>query len=856
MNFKATAAAVGVSVTGSGSGVSVSVAVGVAIARNTNTMSSAARITNGATVCVGSAPGAGCGGVVGPVFVNSITQAVMTAEVGAGSLAVGIGSGGSISVGVALATNTFGGTARSAIDGGSTVGASTIFVSANVVVDVEALAIAVGISVQGASSGVTLALAGTGAQATNVVGSVVTATIAGAGTRVTAVAGGLFVQADERSTLTARAGAGSLGVAVAGSGVAVSGAVGVGLASNTLQSRVTALIEAATVTAAGGVVVTASSDRYDTTKVRMGAIAVGVAVSVAIANPESGVSLGFAGAGTNVTNVATTAVLAAIRGGANVSGATVRVTALDVTTATAQSDGISVALGIAAFAVGAALATTDLSVTVEAAIDGATVTTVGGDVFVIAQSIKDADAVTFVLSIAAGLGGAGAGADAVANVGGATTARIGAGAVVSTGALTVQATTDARSHARSDGGSGGIVAIGAMLAEATTTVVTSATIGTGVVISRSTSIDVTARRVGTDGLADTTLAETVVGGVGLLAGAGARSRATDSGAVRALVGDGLDVTTSGTMTVTATSTTSTKATTSGGALGGAVVLVQPTFATHSAETSAVVGADTGVQAASLAVLAQATTNVRVELFTLGIALAGGVGGDAQAQSSGLTEARVGPPIGTSQPTARRVDVAGALTIRALVTQTVTADTDGGAGGGVAVGGITVRSFADGSSRAFIGNGTTVQAGTLTVEVGGVGGGPAVRTATANSVVGALALATGTGSSSTSRVSGSLDAFIGNTATVVVAWCGDRAVDGEGDGDGGCSGWDWCGARRQCVLCDGFDCSDEWFGYGDAGVDWCQRQRADGIAGCCGERHRQCDGDVAGGCGDAGWWGWW
>ena len=83
------------------------------------------------------------------------------------------------------------------------------------------------------------------------------------------------------------------------------------------------------------------------------------------------------------------------------------------------------------------------------------------------------------------------------------------------------------------------------------------------------------------------------------------------------------------------------------------------------------------------------------------------------------------------------------------------------------GGLRVTAFVDGSSRAFIGNGASVQAGTLTVEVTGVTGTTAVRSATANSVVGSVALIGAAGSSSTSRISGSLDAFIGAGATVTV-----------------------------------------------------------------------------------------
>ena len=236
----------------------------------------------------------------------------------------------------------------------------------------------------------------------------------------------------------------------------------------------------------------------------------------------------------------------------------------------------------------------------------------------------------------------------------------------------------------------------------------------------------------------------------------------------AAVADGVVVTT-GVMVVTATSVTLTKGVARGGAGGGVAVIVPNARATHSGDTLASVGADTGVTATTLSVTALATTDVKVEALTVGIGLAGGAGSEAEAQSSGLTEARVGAAFGTTSPAdPRQVVVSGAVTIAARVAQTAVADTAGGTGGAIGVGGIKAEAFVDGSSRAFIGNGASVRAATLTVEVTGVSGDSAVRTATANSTVGSVALIAGAVSTSTSRVSGSLDAFIGATATIVVA----------------------------------------------------------------------------------------
>ena len=604
------------------------------------------------------------------------------------------------------------------------------------------------------------------------------ASISGAGTSVTAVAGGVFVQADERTTLTATGIGASVALAGSPSGVSVAGSVGVGLASNSLVSAVTAAIEAAaTVDAAGGVVVAANSGPVVADSVRMYAEAVAVAVSVAIANPEAGIGVGLAGAGSNAENVDTSVVVATIRGGATVTGATVRVTALDITRATSLSNGAAVVVAVGVgLAIGVAFATTNLSVVVDAAIENASVTTTG-DVTVVAQAVEDADAYNLVLSISVAIGIAGAGASAIATVGGSTTARID-GAVVSAGAVTVVATTNARSHAKTEGGAGAIVSIAAMLATATTSLTTTARIGAGALVTASGAIVVQATRTGVTGKTESTLGEIFVGGAGFLTGVGGRSEATDNGAVRALVGDGLDVVAGGAMSVTATSTTITKATSNAGALAGGAIVVPTAYATHSADTVAAVGADTGVSAASLLVRAGADTTVRIDIFTLAIGLLGGAGADAQAQSSGLTEARVGPAFGVTPPaTARRIVVTGDLSIRAEISQTVVADTIGVTVGGVGIGAITVRSFADGSTRAFIGNGTTVQAGSLTIAVSGIGGGTAIRSATANSTVGSVAGAGGSGSNSTSGVRGSLDAFIGSGARVTVVAAAAVSADG-------------------------------------------------------------------------------
>ena len=209
-------------------------------------------------------------------------------------------------------------------------------------------------------------------------------------------------------------------------------------------------------------------------------------------------------------------------------------------------------------------------------------------------SRSNADAYTLVLSISVAIGIAADGAIAIATVGGSTTARID-GAVVSAGALTVVATTEARSHAKTEGAPAPsspsppccprprrrsrrrralVLGPSSRPPEPSS----SRPRGRGHRQDRDDVRRALRRRCRVP------------------RGVGGRSDATDSGAVRALVGDGLDVVAGGAMSVTATSTTLTKATSNAGALAGGAIVVPTAYATHSADTVAAVGADTGVSA--------------------------------------------------------------------------------------------------------------------------------------------------------------------------------------------------------------------------------------------------------------------
>ena len=165
---------------------------------------------------------------------------------------------------------------------------------------------------------------------------------------------------------------------------------------------------------------------------------------------------------------------------------------------------------------------------------------------------------------------------------------------------------------------------------------------------------------------------------------------------------------------------------------------------------------------------------------------GGAGGDAQAQSSGLTEARVGPAFGVTPPaTARRIVVTGDLSIRAEINQTVMADTARGH---------RRRRRDRCHHRALVRR--RLDAGLHRQRHHRPGRHAddrrqrhrrrdGVRSATANSTVGSVAGRRRAGSNSTSGVRGSLDAFIGSGARVTVVAAAAVSVGRYGDGDGRC-----------------------------------------------------------------------
>ena len=308
----AAANADGWTITGAGAGASATSTIH-------NTVE--ALVVNTGDVCSGGRDaGQACTGAGGLVSVTARNAGTIRGDAGAGAFAGTYGKGGSLAIGVGLSTNTLQSTTRAAVTSDARVSGASVAIDAVTTGAITSIAVGVAISLAASSEGVTIALSGAGASATNTIRETVQALVDDA--TVAARAGNVAITATDTTTADANAVGGSVAIAVStGNSPAIAGAIGVGLADNTLDNDVVALVDhAAVIAATGRVDVTATSDRLDTSKARLNALAVAVAVSVAfVPDPRRPVGVAISGAGTDAKNTSTNSISAEITGGSNVT---------------------------------------------------------------------------------------------------------------------------------------------------------------------------------------------------------------------------------------------------------------------------------------------------------------------------------------------------------------------------------------------------------------------------------------------------------------------------------------------------------------------------------------------------------
>ncbi len=299
---------------------------------------------------------------------------------------------GSAAVGVGIAQNTVSNTVKAYINASNAVADAGISLDATSGPDVHSLGLGVAAAISRGSD-LTGALAGAGSAATNSVNDTIAAYIIACTTAepITTGTGGVSVTASDTSNLTADAAAFSLAAALAQSkDPAVAIAVGASIAENNVGTgsgeSIEAYIYGSDVSAAGPVVVSASSTAT------INSLAIGGAFT---GSKGQGVSVAVAGSGAGTYSTVQQTIFASIQDGSSVtttSSGSVSVSATDSSSILADAGGVSISVAYGngtsvSGSVGAANANNTMEDTVTAFIDSSLVSA-GGGITVQARSVK------------------------------------------------------------------------------------------------------------------------------------------------------------------------------------------------------------------------------------------------------------------------------------------------------------------------------------------------------------------------------------------------------------------------------------------------------------------------------------
>jgi hypothetical protein len=256
----------------------------------------------------------------------------------------------------------------------------------------------------------------------------------------------------------------------------------------------------------------------------------------------------------------------------------------------------------------------------------------------------------------------------------------------------------------------------------------------------------------------------VSGGLFSGAGAGALAELGSGSDVEARVGATSDISSQGAVVVNATSdadATASSDVVSGGLVGVGVALPK---ATVGGTTRAELSGDI-TQGDALTVTAAGTYDATATAHPLAIGFVAVAGADAEAvvESSASIEAHIGPAVGTGGSDRPTVNVgSGAVLVSADATMTADATADSIAGGAYTLSAMFPTAKVNGVTRAFVRDGTDIDAGSLDVHAG-TSGDRIGYTATATTKNLAISFVGGTGAKADAKVNGTVEAFVGAPA---------------------------------------------------------------------------------------------
>ena len=365
--------------------------------------------------------------------------------------------------------------------------------------------------------------------------------------------------------------------------------------------------------------------------------------------------------------------------------------------------------------------------------------------------------------------------------------------VTVTGAVKVSASSSMTAIATANGvnASGG-VGIGIMLPTATVSGATRAVVRDGVDMSAA-SLSVEAGIFDnpltptdeTDAVDYSATATTYVVGVGAFAAAAVvNADATVSGVIEAYIGAPLTVAAGGApatnIAVSATKVralgtmvTNAKTDGTGFSLGLSVNVMIPTART-SGTIRAYAGQGADIVGSTLAVTADAPTmTATAETVAISVGLGAGNVVNATAIVQATVDAHIGAVAG-STPAANStvVNLTGDVDVAASSTMTANATANGGAGGAISVAVMLPSATVSGVTRAYVGEGTNLDAGTLDVTAAGV-----LQANATTKAIGIGLLGSAQGLRSEAIVTGVVESFVGAQATNTVGVLTDVDVSG-------------------------------------------------------------------------------
>jgi hypothetical protein len=233
---------------------------------------------------------------------------------------------------------------------------------------------------------------------------------------------------------------------------------------------------------------------------------------------------------------------------------------------------------------------------------------------------------------------------------------------------------------------------------------------------------------------------------GAFAGAGAGALADVKGTVEASVGSTGSISTSGMLKIGATSNNTATATSNVGTGGLVAIGVSVPLANVRATTTATL-AGTVSNAGEVEILADSTNTATSTSRVLAIGLGAASGTVSRATTAGLTEASIGAGSTLTLP-------GKDVTVTATAIETAIADVIGVTVAGIAVTALLPTAIAGGTTRAQVGQGSTITARDLLVEA------DATLSATATTTGGALALIGVSVLTADAQVTGVTEAIVG------------------------------------------------------------------------------------------------